>query len=62
MEIEALKKRIEALEKRLEEINQLIEVAEQKRSKTIIEWLDGPIMSFGKHDIKDEDLNKKETK
>ena len=49
--------RIEALEKRLNEIDQLIELVEQKRGKTITEWLDGPIMSYGKHNITEEDLN-----
>lgn len=49
--------RIEAIEKRLDEINKLIELIEQKRGKTITEWLDGPIMAYGKHNITEDDLN-----
>ncbi len=54
--------RIEALEKRLKEIDIILEELEYRRAKTITNWLDGPIMMYGKHNIKDEDLNKRGAK
>ena len=51
--------RIEALEKRLKEIDIVLEELEHRRTKTITNWLDGPIMMYGKNNIDPDKLNKK---
>ena len=51
--------RIEALEKRIKEIDELIKMVEKRRAKTLTQWTDGPIMTFGKHNIDVDQINKK---
>ena len=54
--MKSIEERIEAIEKRLSEIDTMLESLEHARAKTITNWLDGPIMMYGKYAINDNEI------
>ncbi len=58
-ENKTIEERLDAIEKRLNEVHEILKWAEKKAKEPKTFWTDGPIMTYGKHDITPDKLNKK---